>query len=110
HRIQFGKVLDPIAEGAGLGGTARRVVLWIKIKDHMFLPAIVRQGDLFTVAGRQSEIGCHIPLLQHLPYTSSGFSVADKGDGFCPSPEEPPIAPAMPKAAPYRRMLPKIGR
>src|SRR5690606_10290024 len=72
----------------------------------MFLPAIVRQGDLFTVAGRQSEIGCHIPLLQHLPYTSSGFSVADKGDVFCPSPEEPPIAPAMPKAAPYRRMLP----
>jgi hypothetical protein len=54
--LDLGEIGQRVAEGAGLGRAARRVVLWIKVEHHGLALEIV-QGDLAPAVRGKGEAG-----------------------------------------------------
>jgi len=53
-----------VAEAAGLGGAARRVVLGVEVEDHGPAPEL-RQGHRVALVVHRREVGRHVSGLEH---------------------------------------------
>src|SRR5262245_29338298 len=65
-RLDLAEVGQLVAEAAGLGGAARRVVLGIEVEHHR-LAAQLRQLELLAAVGRRREIGRLLAFLDTHP-------------------------------------------